>query len=177
MLLYCCESTYPTRVSDRICLDRVQKYCARLFLRDFRRDVSYSDLLSRLNWEPLYRSVFSRRLLLVHSYVIHTRQCPPDSIKLLLHSDTRSSRRNPINTIVVPRYNTVRYAHSAFAASVSAYNMLPSECTSVPVHIIDDHYAYISVSNSRFKTALLNISQQLFGRIVDKSNVVSLVNI
>jgi hypothetical protein len=54
ILLYCCETTYPTRACDRTALERCQKYCCRLILRNFDHNVTYDSMLTLLGLDPLY---------------------------------------------------------------------------------------------------------------------------
>ena len=106
-------------------MERAQKFCCRLILRDWSYNTTYDSLLSRLNLQPLWISVFQRRLCLIHSYITGCRYFPSGVIVLLKNSAIRSSPRNHTNTILIPNnIKFSRYTNSAFITSSIAYNTL-----------------------------------------------------
>lgn len=131
-LLYSCESTYPSLQVDRIRLERTQKFVTRLITGRFRNantiDVSYDWLLSQFRLEPIWKTVYSKRLCLIHSYVNGFRHSPPNMITLKRDSHLRSSSRTNHNgAIIIPHCKTVRFNSSAFISSATAYNLLPAD--------------------------------------------------
>ena len=140
-LLYCCETTYPTFACDRLRLERTQKFACRLLLGDFRQTSSYDGLLSELRMQALWRTVFTRRLCLIHFYVTAHRHCPADLLTLAhTHNPHLSTRKNHKNSILIPCCKRV----SPFIASSFAYNSLPP--------------TIVTLSPSKFKTAISNDS-------------------
>ena len=117
--------------------------------------------------QPLYISVFARRLGLIHSYICGTRLCPPDLYCLRADSNARtSSRTNHTNTVVVPRCKTVRFSQSAIVSTATAYNTLSQSLIQFPP--------------KRFQRAIS--SPQLFTEVMTnikhkESKIVSIVSI
>ena len=118
LLLYACEVSYPINVADRVRLERSQKFACKLFLRNFDYNTSYLDLYSGQNLQPLWHTVFTRRLSLIHAYILSARHFPPGFLVLLRDSAQRSSARtNHNNTIILPRYTIHRSVCSALVSS------------------------------------------------------------
>ena len=67
ILCYAIEVYYPSTTYGRKLIESCNRFSARLIVRNFDKSANYSDLLSTLNWPPIYRIVFARRLCLIHS--------------------------------------------------------------------------------------------------------------
>ena len=134
VLLYSGEVVYPINDRDRLALERCQRFACRVFLRTFDYNVPYCTLLSKLHLQSISRTIFARRLSLIHSYVCGARIPPPGLITLISDSNTRSSSRsNHTNALLVPRFKCARYTDSAIIASSIAYNSLPQSVIDLPL--------------------------------------------
>lgn len=167
VLLYATEPTYPINIKDRVRLERVQKFACRLFLGNWNRHTPYLALYTPLNLTPLWHTVFTRRLILIHSYVLGCRHIPPNIINLISNSNIRSSHRtNHTNALLIPKYKLNRSVCSSFITSISAYNLLP-------LHVV-------SLNIKQFRIAI--IDQSLFNSILNKlksnsSKIVTVLNV
>jgi hypothetical protein len=90
---YAVEVWYPPNIKDQKKLERVIKYAARLTLNNFSPDAKYDELLSVINWRPLYRQVAEKRLLTIRKYMEGRRFVPDSVFPLFKEVSTRSSQR------------------------------------------------------------------------------------
>jgi hypothetical protein len=74
--LYAVEIWFPPTVTHQKRLERVSKYAARIILNDFSQSTSYENLLDRLNWLPLYRTVATKRLINMKKYLSGAKFLP-----------------------------------------------------------------------------------------------------
>jgi hypothetical protein len=93
VLFYAIEAWYPPGELLRKKLERVVKFAARLVTNNFCRTVLYSDLLKKLNWQPVYQLVAVRRLLLIKKYMDGTRHIPDCVFPLEERQSLRFSQR------------------------------------------------------------------------------------
>ena len=155
ILLYSCEVSYPVCITNRIQLERVQKYACRLFLSNFDRDTSYTQLCTALNLVPIWHTVFTKRLILMHQYVHSIRHFPRGVFTMVSHStQRRSARSNHSFAIQIPKSSCKRYSSSPFIVSAVAYNHLAQDCVSLNLNcfktaVSDPHLRDIIL----FKTA------------------------
>ena len=167
LLLYAVEVVYPINTSDRIKLERCQKYALRLILGCFSHDVSYGSLCSRTGFAAIYHTVFTKRLYLIHAYVYGFRHFPSGVIVLLNNSNRRSSNRsNHSCAIFIPKCSISRFSNSAFVVSCVAYNCLPSDT--------------VLLSSSRFKSqiALQSTFEFILHKIANfNSKIVTIIGI
>jgi hypothetical protein len=91
--LYAIEAWYPPYMKDRVRIERVVKYAARLVSNKFSSELQYDTLLDILNWKPLYRQVAERRLLLIKKYIDRTRFLPEKVFPIIPPSSSRFSQR------------------------------------------------------------------------------------
>ena len=120
-LYFSIESCFPTRMSDRYELEKSQKLCRRLIFNNFRYDTK------PLNWIclPIYRTVFHKRLFLLHSYVHQNQHFPPDILTLKTsHSSRVSIRSNHSLSLSVPKCSFDRFLNSALVSTINAFNSL-----------------------------------------------------
>ena len=126
VLLYAAEVVYPTRVVDRVALERCQLFACRVFLRSFDYSIPYSTLLSKLGLQSISHTVFARRLSLFHAYLSGARVSPPGLLNLVSSTATRSSSRsNHSNALVIPLCRVSRCSVSVLVSTATAYNCLP----------------------------------------------------
>ena len=90
---YAVEMWYPPNQVDQIRLERVLKYAARLVENDFSPDSTYEQLLSLMKWNPLYRTVAERSLLLIKKYLDGHRLMPDFVFPFAKESKNRCSQR------------------------------------------------------------------------------------
>lgn len=127
-LLYCCDVVYPINKGDRLRLEKCQKYVCRLFNRNWDHNFPYVKLMAPLNLVPLWQSVFTRRLCMIHGYVHNYRHCPPILFTLVKNSNTRfSNRLNHEYCIKIPQTLHPRFISSPFVCSAVAFNALPAD--------------------------------------------------
>jgi hypothetical protein len=93
IFLYAIEAWYPPYMKDRVRIERVVKYAARLVSNKFSSELQYDTLLDILNWKPLYRQVAERRLLLIKKYIDRTRFLPEKVFPIIPPSSSRFSQR------------------------------------------------------------------------------------
>jgi len=91
--LYAIEVWYPPHLKDKVKLERVNKFAARLILNVFDKQVTYDELLKKLSWKPIYRVVAERRLLLIRKYLEGKRFAPNFLFPLELANEYRHSER------------------------------------------------------------------------------------
>jgi hypothetical protein len=84
---------YPPGNGDKIRLERVQKYAARLILNDFKKSTAYEDLLLKLDWKPLTRKVTEQRLQQMWKYVMEKEILPAEVFQMEEESHSRQSKR------------------------------------------------------------------------------------
>jgi hypothetical protein len=95
VLLYGIEVWYPPNTGHQIQIEKSQKFALRLITNDFKQETTYSNLLSRLKWTPIYRVVAERRLLNIKRYIDGLRYIPDDVFQLSTTNQpiTRQSAR------------------------------------------------------------------------------------
>ena len=133
ILLYAAAALYPTLKKDRTAIERVQKFTARSFLRNFNRDVSYDCLLNRLRLLPVYHQIAVSRLVTCHKYVSGMRYLPPGCVVSKASAGLRVSPRvDHSRALCVPR---VKYSScvSALSSMCAVYNLLPNAFVTLPV--------------------------------------------
>lgn len=124
-LIYSCESAYPVNITDRVKFERAQKYVCRRILGNYIYSTSYSSMLTDLRLQSLYRTVFTRRLLLIYSYIHKLRHFPADILKFVRSSHSRSSSRLTHKyTLVIPPHRIQQFYTSALISTMVAFNFL-----------------------------------------------------
>jgi hypothetical protein len=93
VLLYAIEVWYPPGLRTKQCIEKLQKFAARMATNDFQRDTPYEVLLKKLGWKPLYRMVAERRLMVVRSYMDGKRPFPESIFALEGPCNNRTSER------------------------------------------------------------------------------------
>jgi hypothetical protein len=119
VLMYSIEAYYPPGVEGRLRLEKCQFFAARCITRIW--DQGYLYLLGKLNWLPIYRHVFIKRLTLIHNYRMSVRHFPSGC---LVPSTARRSNRLS-NVFEIEKYKHDRIASCALLSSIVAYNALP----------------------------------------------------
>ena len=106
-------------------LERFQKSTCRRILNIYDHSVSYSELLSRLRLESIYRYVFAERLSLVHAYIRKFRHFPSSVITFKSTTGLRNSARtNNDYAAVIPPCKFDCLNNSSLISSLVAFNTL-----------------------------------------------------
>jgi hypothetical protein len=93
IFMYGCNVCYPTGKGDRLMIERLNRFAARVTLNDFTS--SYGYLLRRLNVPPLYQSIAYRQITLAHAYSRGSRYQPPGVLKPLVSNPRLINRHHP----------------------------------------------------------------------------------
>ena len=127
VLVYAIEAYYPRVDYGRKAIEKCQKFACRLILRNYSRSVTYSSLLSSLNWQPVYKYVFVRRLFFVYSVASNRRFFPGGFFVLLYRSNRRHSvRTNHPLSLDLSCFRGKHSSTSVFGLSSVAFNALPA---------------------------------------------------
>jgi hypothetical protein len=134
VLLYGIEAWYPPTKYGRSLIERCQKFATRCIMNNFDYNVEYSCLLSTSSLQPIYRVVFSKRIVLIHRYVSGTRHIPAECIKPMISiGSRRSNRLNHDKCIYINNYKICRCAQSSIHLCTIAFNNLSqSQCDLSP---------------------------------------------
>ena len=163
-LLYACEAVYPTNKTDCKTLERVQKYACRLITGNYDYGYSYDAMLSDLNMQSLWTTVFTKKLTMIHNYISGYRYCAPGLITLLRDVNTRSSSRtNHDNAISIPSCTYSTLFKSPLITSSVAYNFVPSNL----VHLNKQQFKN-AISKNSFVTYILSKIKGLRSQIIYK---------
>jgi hypothetical protein len=84
---------FPPGKMCKLRLERVLKYAARLILNDFKQTTTYEDLIKKMNWKPLVRTVMEQRLMLMRKYLIGERILPDGVFQIEEPTHARQSQR------------------------------------------------------------------------------------
>ena len=115
-------ATYPKNKADRLRLERLNRYVARVSLNDYRSP--YTELLDRLPAQPFYRTVIHRRIVLGQCYAKHTRYQPPGT----LIPYTPHIRRRFHQLALVPVHPTpLQTRDSALESILQSWNRVPAD--------------------------------------------------
>ena len=130
-LLYGIEAIYPRHKADRVSIERVNKFACRYITNNWSWSTSYVSLLTKCNLSPIFETVLSLRLTLVHSYVTNRRFCHPDII--VFGQPNFSSRvfcQSHRLAISIPRNPKFYqfFIESPHYSIVSAYNLIQPHC-------------------------------------------------
>ena len=117
-------ATYPRNKSDRISLERLNRYVARLATNNYTS--SYNHLLEITGMLPVYRTVVHRRILLAQRYSRGIRYLPSQTIIPFFPNPYQ--RRRFHDFAIVPSVATgLRYRDSALEQLTQAWNRLPTD--------------------------------------------------
>lgn len=129
-LYYCLESTYPSNISDRIRLEKVQKFALRYISNMWSRDINYSTLLQLCNVPPFWFSVAVNRLFLLHSYVTGARHSP-EGLFTFDCNVRRSMRNYNFRKLTVPFSKFHFFLNSPLISTINVYNRIPNNLISL----------------------------------------------
>ena len=161
-LLYAIEVSYPTNKQDCKSIERVQRFACQLITGNY--DTAYNTMLSDLNLQSIWQTVFTRRLTLMHSYISGYRYSPPGMINLIRDSTNRySTRSNHHNAVAIPNFKLNTLAKSPLVSSSVAYNLLPSNLVS-----LNKKQFKKAVSNHSIISTILEKTSNLRSKIVFK---------
>ena len=91
---YGIEAWYPPFQKEKLQLERVLKFAARMILNNFDHEIEYTALLDELKWKPIYQQVVERQILLIRKYLDGRRFISNEVFQLeVLDSQIRTSQR------------------------------------------------------------------------------------
>lgn len=115
-------ATYPTRKSDRVRLERLNRYVSRVSANDYR--IPYTQLLDRLSSQPFYRTIIHRKISLGQSYAKDARYQPPGMLRPYIpHIRRRFHRHAMVPSVLTP----LQSRDSALEATLQSWNRVPAE--------------------------------------------------
>ena len=165
-LMYCIEAVYPSRDTDRVFVERTQKFCVRYITNSWSRDTSYDQLLSICNIDPIWYTAGLNRLCLLYRYATGLRNGL--DIHFVGNSVVRRSSRATTRTVgsIVNRHrlqidypfsSLTLFTKSPHISTIKAFNLLADNI--IGLASTDGEEAFILFKNALtidFITDLLN---------------------
>ena len=118
VFLYSITVTYPRLKTDRISLEGLNKFVARLCTNDYL--TPYHRLLPRADILPIFKTVLYRRIQLAQRYSRGQRYLPPGSIR------TRFRTRTHNFGLQIEKRTGLRYRDSALETLVQTWSRIPA---------------------------------------------------
>ena len=114
--------TYPRNKSDRVSLERMNRYVAQITTNDYVS--SYVDLLRNASMQPIFQRVLHQRLGLAQQYSKGRRYLPLGTLEAYERNDRRPHRLHHYS-MVVPNPTSRKYAKSALEILLQSWNRVP----------------------------------------------------
>jgi hypothetical protein len=117
IFLYGITVTYPRNKTDRIALERLGRYIARISTNNYTKP--YGELLLCTDMDPVNRTVLHRRIQLAQRYSRGSRYLPPGTVRAFVQSN--ALRRRHHESAIMPVETTgLRYRDFALELSLAA---------------------------------------------------------
>ena len=122
--LYGIVTTYPRNKGDRICLERLNRYVAKVATNDFTSP--YVRLLGRASMQTVFQTVLQRRIQLAQRYSKGQKYIPPNCIQAHFGNPNLRQRFHRF-ALATSEPTGMRYKDSALELTTQVWNRVPPD--------------------------------------------------
>ena len=119
----------PSNKSDRLSLERLNRFFCQCVLNNYR--MSYTDMLKKLKWRPVFQQVLHKQILLGRQYYSQLRYQPAGTLSLH-HPNPRLIPRQHPRALTLSSSTSMNTRDSALEKLLRAWNSVPSELSRLP---------------------------------------------
>ncbi|XP_072887731.1 uncharacterized protein [Hemitrygon akajei] len=117
-----------TDVLWRAFIEKIQRRAARFVLNDYSRKSSVTNMLRKLQWEPLENRRTELRLISIFKEV---HNIAPSNIQIRHRVSSTRQQTGPY-VLETPSLNKICYQYSLYPRSTGEWNLLPPDRRSIP---------------------------------------------